>query len=150
NSCAAIRVTALPIARARHRAGRVPRYAGSPATGGWSFAVDPAAPAERAPALWRPDLCPSTAIAAPATSRLRGIPMADVSAAAGIAAEWLAHREWHLVLAVGGRRYRLSIADCLANEALAYVVPADGHVAARQAATGALHDWIASRTASVP
>lgn len=30
------------------------------------------------------------------------------------------------------------------------MVPADDHVAARQAATGALHDWIASRTVSVP
>ena len=128
----------------------MPRYAGSPAIGGWSFAVDPDAPAERAPALWRPELCPSITIAAPAPSRLRGFPIADVGAAAGIAAEWLAHREWHLVLAIGGRRYRLSIANCLGNEALAYVVPADDHVAARQAATGALHDWIASRTASVP
>lgn len=76
--------------------------------------------------------------------------MADVGASVGIAAEWLAHREWHLVLAIGGRRYRISIADCLENEALAYVVPADDYVAARQAATRALHDWIASRTASVP
>ena len=38
--------------------------------------------------------------------------------------------------------------DCLSNEALAYVVPADDHVPARQAATGALHRWLASRSAS--
>lgn len=76
--------------------------------------------------------------------------MSDVAASAGIAAEWLAHREWHLVLAIGGRRYRLWIADCLHNEALAYVVPADDHVPERQAATGALHSWIASCSASVP
>lgn len=128
----------------------MPRFASSPATGGWSFAVDPDAPAERAPALWRPELCPSIAIAAPAPSSFPGLALSDVAASAGIAAEWLAHREWHLVLAIGGRRYRLWIADCLGNEALTYVVPADDHVPERQAATGALHSWIASRSTSVP
>src|SRR3546814_4599448 len=55
-----------------------------------------------------------------------------------------------LVLSIGGRRYRLWIADCVHNEALAYVVPADDHIAERQAATGALHGWIMACSASVP
>lgn len=126
------------------------RFAGSPATGGWSFAVDPDAPAERVPALWRPDICPSVTLAAPAPPSVTGLPLSDVAASAGVAAEWLAHRDWHLVLAVGGRRYRLWIADCLSIEALAYVVPADKHVLERQAATGALHRLIASGSASAP
>src|SRR3546814_4927937 len=98
-------------------------------TGGWSFAVDPDARAEQAPALWRPELCPSITIAAPAPSGFPGPALSDVAASGGIAAEWLAYREWHLVLAIGGRRYRLWIADCVHNEALAYVVPADDHIA---------------------
>src|SRR3546814_6508141 len=76
-------------------------------------------------ALWRPELCPSITIAAPAPSGFPGPALSDVAASGGIAAEWLAYREWHLVLAIGGRRYRLWIADCVHNEALAYVVPAD-------------------------
>lgn len=76
--------------------------------------------------------------------------MSDVAASGGIAAEWLAYREWHLVLAIGGRRYRLWIADCVRDEALAYVVPADDHIPERQAATGALHGWIMACSASVP
>src|SRR3546814_8098086 len=85
--------------------------------------------AEQAPALWRPELCPSITIAAPAPSGFPGPALSDVAASGGIAAEWLAYREWHLVLAIGGRRYRLWISDCVHYEALAYVVPADDHIA---------------------
>lgn len=150
NSCAAIRVIAPPIVPAPRPGGRAPRFAGSLATGGWSFAVDPDARAEQAPALWRPELCPSITIAAPAPSGFPGPALSDVAASGGIAAEWLAYREWHLVLAIGGRRYRLWIADCVRDEVLAYVVPADDHVPERQAATGALHGWIMARSASLP
>src|SRR3546814_4368703 len=58
----------------------------------------------RSPALWRPELCPSITIAAPAPSGFPGPALSDVAASGGIAAEWLAYREWHLVLAIGGRR----------------------------------------------
>src|SRR3546814_16974539 len=64
----------------------------------------------QAPALWRPELCPSITIAAPAPSGFPGPALSDVAASGGIAAEWLAYREWHLALALGGRRSRLWIA----------------------------------------
>src|SRR3546814_4200585 len=150
NSCAAIRAIAPPIVPAPRPGGRAPRFAGSPATGGWSFAVDPDARAEQAPALWRPELCPSITIAAPAPSGFPGPALSDVAASGGIAAAWLAYREWPLVLSIGGRRYRLWIADCVHNEALAFVVPASGNIAARQAATGALHRWLKACPASLP
>lgn len=148
NSCAGTRAIALPIAPPPRPAGRAPRFGGLPATGGWFFAFDPDASAEHNPALWRPDLCASVAIAAPAPSGITGRALSDVAASAEIAAELIAHREWHIVLAIGGHHVRLSIADCLSDEPLAYVVPADGHVPERQAATGALDFWLSSRSAS--
>lgn len=149
SSSAGTRATALPIAPPPRPAGRAPRSAGSPGTGGWSFAFNPDASAEHAPALWRPDLCPSIAIVAPAPSGFPGPALSDVAASAEIAAELIAHREWHIVLAIGGRRVRLWIADCLCDESLAYVVPADGHVPERQAVTGALDYWLSSRSISI-
>src|SRR3546814_19186144 len=103
NSCAAIRAIAPPIVPAPRPGGRVPLFAGSPATGGWSFAVDPDARAEQAPALWRPELCPSITIEAPAPSGFPGHALSDVAASGGIAAAWLASPEWHLVLHIGAR-----------------------------------------------
>src|SRR3546814_7509413 len=98
----------------------------------------------------RPPRSTRTDTLLPYTTLFRSPALFDVAASGGIAAEWLAYREWHLVLAIGGRRYRLWIADCVHNEALAYVVPADDHIAERQAATGALHGWIMACSASVP
>lgn len=148
NSCVGTRAIAQPITLRSRPGTRAQRCGGSPVTGGWSFAFDPHAGPDEAPALWRPELCSSIAIAAPAPSGFPGPALSDVAASGRVVAELLAHREWHLVLAIDGRRHRLSIGDCLSNEALAYVVPADDHVPARQAATGALHRWLASRSAS--
>lgn len=148
NFSVATRAIAPPTGRPLRLDGRAPRFAGSPGTGGWSFAVDPDSSAENAPALWRPELCPSIAIAAPAPSGFAGPAVSDVLASGTIAAEFLAHREWHLVIATDGYHLRLWVADCLANEALAYIVPSDGHVPERQAATGLLDSWLVARAVS--
>lgn len=55
-----------------------------------------------------------------------------------VATEFIGHGEWHLVLLLGGRRYRLAISRCLGNEGLAYICPVDGDGAARLALAAAI------------
>lgn len=67
-----------------------------------------------------------------------------------IAAESISHREWHLVLIVAGRRYRLLLRHCAGNEALSYICPADANAAARLAFAAAFHGMVNGRRAARP
>ncbi len=67
-----------------------------------------------------------------------------------VAAELLGHREWHLVLVAGGRRHRLAVRRCIANERLAYLAPADGNAEHRAAMIMALHRSLLGLAASAP
>lgn len=69
--------------------------------------------------------------------------LSDIADVGIVAAELISHREWHLILTIEGRRYRLWIADCERDEPLAYVVPADQHAETRQATTRGLHCQLA-------
>lgn len=115
------------------------RFACSPGTGGWSFALDPEHSAADAPALWRPQDCALVTIAAPAPPGFAAARLADIAVVSGIAAEVIDPSHWHLVLAVDGRRYRLSIEHGGADAALAYACAADEAGAARLAVASALH-----------
>lgn len=112
---------------------------GSPATGGWSFAADPDTTAAAAPALWQPRACAHVTIARPAPKGFAALRLGEVAHGAHVAAELLAWKSWHLVLASGGRHYRLAIRRCTANERLAFVIPADDRAAFRAAHLGDLH-----------
>ncbi|WP_374394958.1 DUF2285 domain-containing protein [Sphingopyxis sp.] len=57
---------------------------------------------------------------------------------AEVAAEIILHREWHLVILAGGRRYRLWLRRFLGDETFAYVNPGDPHHALRSEVSLAL------------
>jgi hypothetical protein len=78
-------------------------------------------------------------IATPAPKGYAALRLGEIAHGAEIAAELLAWKSWHLVLASRGRRYRLAIRRCTANERLAFLVPADGLAAFRAALLGDLH-----------
>jgi hypothetical protein len=113
-------------------------FRASPTDGGWSFALDPELSAATAPALWQPQACAHVVIAEPAPEGFAALQLADLLGGPRIAAEALFHGEWHLVVLDGGRRYRLWIRRCVANEALAYVSPADAGAQLRLALASAL------------
>ncbi|MBR2172060.1 DUF2285 domain-containing protein [Bosea sp. (in: a-proteobacteria)] len=114
-------------------------FGGSPAAGGWSFAFDPDLPAAAAPALWRPQACAFVTIARPAPKGFAALRLAEIVDGPEIAAELLSYRDWHVVLLAGGRRYRLLIRRCRANERLAYLTPADAQAGLRASMIMALH-----------
>ncbi|NYF32542.1 DUF2285 domain-containing protein [Sphingopyxis sp. JAI108] len=109
-----------------------------PPAGGWSFAADPDLGAAAAPALWRPTGCSLVAIAEPSPSGFAGARPGELAAAAPIAAEYLERGDWHVVLTERGRRLRLQLRRCAANEPLAYLCPADRGAAARLAVAAAV------------
>lgn len=102
-------------------------------------------PADAAPALWRPQACALVAIAEPAAGGFAAARLADLVGAADVAAEMLSHDDWHLVLVGRGRRYRLWVRRCIANEPLAYVSPADMHADLRLALASAVQRALAGR-----
>ncbi len=115
------------------------RAAVSHADGGWSFAFNPEHSAAAAPALWHPRACAQVAIAQPAPEGLAAIRLADLVSRGRVASEVIGYREWHLVLLVGGRRYRIAIRGCEENEEIAYIAPADAQSGLRLAIAAALH-----------
>ncbi|WP_337180271.1 DUF2285 domain-containing protein [Sphingopyxis granuli] len=125
---------------------------GSLADGGWFFAFDPDRSAAAAPALWRPQACASVTIARPAPKGFAALRLAEVIDGPEIAAELLSYRDWHVVLLARGRRYRLLIRRCRANERLAFVTPTDTQLEQRTSLIMALHrellDLRGSRAAS--
>ncbi len=125
---------------------------GSLADGGWFFAFDPDRSAAAAPALWRPQACAAVTIARPAPKGFAALRLAELIDGPEIAAELLSYRDWHVVLLAGGRRYRLLIRRCRANERLAFLTPADTQLELRTALIMALHrellDLRGSRAAS--
>ncbi|WP_282950298.1 MULTISPECIES: DUF2285 domain-containing protein [unclassified Sphingopyxis] len=114
-------------------------FDGSPAVGGWFFAFDPDLTAAAAPALWRPQACAFVTIARPAPKGFAALRLAEIIEGPEIVAELLSYRDWHVVLRAGGRRYRLLIRRCLANERLAFLSPADAHIELRASMIMALH-----------
>ncbi|MGL3822786.1 DNA -binding domain-containing protein [Sphingopyxis sp. R3-92] len=115
------------------------RFACSRGTGGWCFALDPRHSAADAPALWHPRACALVTIAAPSSAGFAAARLADIALVSGVAAEAIDPVRWHLVLAVDGRRYRLSIEHGGTDTALAYICAADDDAAARLAVASALH-----------
>lgn len=151
SSCGAIPPTGAnmpPLAAGR--ATRPRPSAASRAIGGWSFAVDPDHSAAHAPALWHPTACALVAIAQPAPGGLAAARLADLVRGDRVAAEIIGHREWHLVLRLAGRRYRLAIRCCTGNEELAYVCPADAQGGFRLALAAALHRGLTGEGAARP
>lgn len=147
----------LPIARrtrprAVHRSPSVRAASlGSPAVGGWSFAFDPDLNAAAAPALWRPRACAYVTIARPGPKRYAALRLAEMTEGTCVAAEVLGHRDWHLVLAAGGRRHRIAVRRCIANERLAFLTPADTHAELRAAmAISLLRELLGLGAASPP
>lgn len=112
---------------------------GSPAAGGWSFAFDPDLSAAAAPALWRPQACAFVTIARPAPQGFAALRLAEIIGGLEVAAELLFHRDWHIVLRAGGRRHRLLIRRCRANERLAFLTPANAQTELRASMIMALH-----------
>ena len=78
-------------------------------------------------------------MAAPAPPGFASTRLTDIALLPGIAAEAIDAVYWHLVLAVDGRRYRLSIEHGGTDAALAYACAADADGAARLAVASALH-----------
>lgn len=147
NSCAAVRHTGAPIVLP---APPRPPFAlrgstRSPDDGGWSFAFDPDHPAAHAPALWQPQACAHVAIAEPSSDGFAALRLADFIGSAEIAAELILHRDWHLVIVAGGRRYRLWLRRFRGDEPLAYVNPADPHHALRSEVSHALQRQASGR-----
>lgn len=126
------------------------RFGGSPANGGWFFAVNPDASPSDEPAVWRPSACALVAIAEPAPAGFAAARLGEMLRAAPIAAESICHREWHLVLLVAGRRYRLALRHCADDEALSYICPADIYAEARLALAAALHGVAKGRRPARP
>ncbi len=152
SSCAEVPAIVQPM-RKRNRFPAAVGEAGSqslPTAGGWSFAPDPDLPADAAPALWRPQACALVAIAEPAAAGFAAARLADLVDAADVAAELLAPDDWHLVLLGGGRRYRLWVRRCIANEPLAYASPADRHIDLRLALASAVQRALAGRSRHRP
>lgn len=112
------------------------------AVGGWFFAVDPERPAALAPAIWCPRACAHVTVARPGPRGFAALRLADFADKLEVAAELIGWHAWHLVLVAGGRRYRLAIFRCEANERLAFVNPADAHLAMRAAGMMELHRHI--------
>jgi len=140
NSCAAIPPTGANMSPPGAASGPPPwRSAASRANGGWSFAPDPDHSAAEAPALWQPGACAHVAIAQPAPAGLAAARLAELVRGDRVATEIIGPREWHLVLLLAGRRYRLAIRCCAGNEDLAYVCPADPQSGFRLALAAALH-----------
>lgn len=152
NSCAEIPPTAPLTPQRDRRLLRIARAAsrGSPANGGWSFALDPDLSAVAAPALWRPRACAHVTIARPAPKGFAALRLAEVADGARVAAELIGHREWHIVLLADGRRHRLAIRRCAANERLAFLAPADRQAGFRAAMIMALHRSILGLGAAPP
>jgi len=121
-----------------------------PAIGGWSFALNPAASAAEAPALWHPRACALVAIAQPAPVGLAAARLAEMVRGDRVASEIIAHGEWHLVLLLAGRRYRLAIRCCIQNEELAYFCPADAQGGLRLALAAALHRGLTGEAMARP
>lgn len=151
NSCVAARSIApnMTPPAAALCARRAP-LATSRRTGGWSFALDPDLSATEAPAIWQPGGCALVAVAEPAPRDLAARPLADLIAAAPIVTEAIAPGEWHLVLGAGGRRYRLAILRCAANEPLAYIAPIAASASLRLALSGALHRILSAPRSARP
>lgn len=139
NSCGARRPIARNMPTRSAALALLARFACSRGTGGWSFAFDPEHSAADAPALWHPHACALVTIAAPATPGFAAARLADIAILSGIAAEAIDPVRWHLVLVLGGRRYRLSIEHRGTDAALAYICAADEAGAARLAVASALH-----------
>lgn len=140
SSCAAIPSTGANMPPRGAVGGARPRpSAASRAIGGWSFAPDPEHSAAEAPALWHPGACALVAIAQPAPAGLAAARLAELVRSDRVATEIIGPREWHLVLLLAGRRYRLAIRCCAGNEDLAYICPADAQGSARLALAAALH-----------
>lgn len=111
--------------------------------GGWSFACDPDQPAAAAPAIWQPRACAHVVIAEPAPGGFAAARLADLVDAAAVAAESISFRDWHVVLRVDGRHFRIWIRSFAHNEGLAHLAPADLHLKLRLA-LGASLDCLAS------
>lgn len=151
NSCAAIQPTGVnmpPPGAARRPPAR--RSAASRAAGGWSFAPDPDHSAAQAPALWHPGTCALVAIAQPAPTGLASARLAELVRSDRVATEIIGPREWHLVLLLAGRRYRLAIRCCAGNEELAYICPADAQGGFRLALAAALHRGLSGEGTARP
>jgi len=129
----------MPPPRRREAPTGLAAFGGSPAAGGWFFAFDPDLTAAAAPALWRPQACAFVTIARPAPKGFAALRLAEIVEGPEIVAELLSYRDWHVVLLAGGRRYRLLIRRCLANERLAFVTPVDASTELRAATIMALH-----------
>ena len=125
-------------------------FAGSRGTGGWSFAIDPEHSAADAPAIWHPQACALVAMAAPAPLGFAATRLADLAVLSDVAAEAIDPVYWHLVLAAGGRRYRLSIEHGGGDPALAFSCPIDGGGAARLAIASALHGELSGAAGGKP
>jgi hypothetical protein len=69
---------------------------------------------------------------------------------AQVAAELLGHRDWHLVLLADGRRHRLVVRRCVANERLAFLTPVDAMTEFRAAMIMALHRSLLGLAAAPP
>lgn len=89
-------------------------------------------------------------MAAPAPAGFAAARLADIALLSGIAAEVIDSVHWHLVLAVDGRRYRLSIEHGGSDAALAYTCAADADGAARLAVAGALHNGLSGAPGARP
>lgn len=151
NFCAAIPLTGANMPPPGGARGpRAWPSAASRANGGWSFAPDPDHSAADAPALWHPGACALVAVAQPAPAGLAAARLAELVSGDRVAAEIIGPREWHLVLLLAGRRYRLAIRCCAANEELAYVCPADAHGDVRLALAAALHRGLIGQGTAQP
>lgn len=151
NSCAAIPPTgANMLPRGAARGHRARPSAAWRATGGWSFAPDPDHSAAEAPALWHPGACALVAVAQPAPAGLAAARLAELVRSDRVATEIIGLREWHLVLLLAGRRFRVAIRCCAGNEELAYICPADAQGGFRLALAAALHRGLTGEGAARP
>ena len=89
-------------------------------------------------------------MAAPAPPGFAAARLADIAGFPGIAAEAIDPVHWHLVLALDGRRYRLSIEHGGADAALAYACAADPDGTARLAVASALHRGLSGAPGARP
>lgn len=151
NFCAAIPPIAVNMPRpGATRAPPARPSAAWRAIGGWSFAPDPDHSAAEAPALWHPADCALVAIAQPAPAGLAAARLAELVRGDRIAAEIIGPGAWHLVLLLGGCRYRLAIRCCAGNEDLAYICPADAQGGFRLALAAALHRGLSEEGTARP
>jgi len=78
-------------------------------------------------------------VAQPAPEGLAAARLADLVRGDRVASEVIGYREWHLVLRLAGRHYRVAVRYCEGNEEIAYVCPADAQGGIRLALAAALH-----------